>query len=306
VSLLKRAFGKIVFSRSVFELFQKAGLYLTRRHFYSPIPDTRLLKNRRDLWESEYDLTGVNLNEARQLEVLDNLIPKYRGECSFPEEKTVNPHEYYVNNGSFGLVSAVALHSMIRHHQPRTIIEVGCGFSTMVSARASLMNAEQGHPAKLIAVDPFPLPQLQSGLPGLTQVVPRRVEDLGASFFDPLESGDILFIDSSHVLKIGGDVAFLYLEVLPRLKPGVVIHIHDILWPRHYSRDLVLGQRLFWNEQYLLRAFLAFNRQFEILWCASWLNAKYPEKIKAAIPLPKTRPGFENYISSSLWMRRVI
>jgi hypothetical protein len=303
--MVKRLFGKIVFSRPVFELFQKAGIHVTRRHFYSPIPDTRTLANRRDLWVGEYDLPGVDLNEVRQLDVLENLIPKHMGECHFPEEKTANPHEYYVNNGSFGLVSAVALHSLIRNYQPRTMIEVGSGFSTLVSARAARMNAEQGHPEKLIAVDPFPLPQLQIGLPGLTELIPRPVETLGAAFFDQLESGDILFMDSSHVLKIGGDVVFLYLEVLPRLKPGVVIHIHDILWPKHYSRDMVLGQRLFWNEQYLLQAFLAFNREFEVLWCASWLHAKYPEKMKAAIPPPKTKPRLENYISSSFWLRRV-
>jgi predicted O-methyltransferase YrrM len=302
---LKRAFGRIIFSRPIFEIFQKAGIHITRRHFYSPIPDTRDLAIRRDLWEGEYDLPGVDLNPARQLEILESVIPKYITECNFPEEKTANTHEYYVNNGSFGLVSAVTLHGMIRHFQPRTIIEVGSGFSTLVSARAALMNKAESHPVNLIAVEPFPSAQHKAGFPGLTELIPRRVEDLGVGFFERLQSGDILFIDSSHVLRIGGDVAFLYLEVLPRLKSGVVVHIHDILWPRHYARDMVINQRMFWNEQYLLQAFLAFNHDFEVLMSASWLHAKHPEKVKAVIPPPKSKPKLENYVSSSFWMRRV-
>lgn len=304
-SRLRRALGTLVFSRRTFELFQRVGIHVTRRHFYSPIPDTRILKVRTDLWDREMDLLGVDMREDQQLELLDDLLPKYQNEFDFPENKTSIPYEYYVNNGSFGLISAAVLHGMIRHYKPVTLIEVGSGFSTFVSARAGLMNQAEGHPVSLIAVEPHPDEVLKASFPGLSELIQKPVEELDLAFFDQLGDHDILFIDSSHVLRIGGDVAFLYLDVLPRLKKGVVVHIHDVMFPRHYSKDLVIGQQFFWNEQYLLQAFLTYNERFEVLFCANYLHNKYPERVRAVIPPPKSRGKEENYLSTSFWMRRV-
>lgn len=305
ISRLRHALGRLVFSRRTFELFQIVGIHITRRHFYSSIPDTRILKARTDFWDREMDLVGVDMRPDQQLELLDHLLPKYKNEFDFPENKTSVPYEYYVNNGSFGLVSAAVLHGMIRHYKPGTVIEVGSGFSTFASARAGLMNQADGHPFRLIAVEPHPDVVLKGGFPGLSELIQKPAEELDATFFDRLSDRDILFIDSSHVLRIGGDVAFLYLEVLPRLKKGVIVHIHDIMFPRHYPKDLVIGQQFFWNEQYLLQAFLTYNNQFEVLFCASFLHDKYPERVKAVIPPPKSRGRVENYLSTSFWMRRV-
>jgi hypothetical protein len=111
----------------------------------------------------------------------------------------------------------------------------------------------------------------------------------------------VLFIDSSHVVQVGGDVTHLFFQVLPRLAPGVVVHLHDIFLPREYPRAWVMEQHRFWTEQYLLQAFLRFNREFEILLSAGWLSAHHPEALAAAIPswdAERSRPG-------SFWMRRV-
>ena len=134
---------------------------------------------------------------------------------------------------------------MVRHFKPRNIIEIGSGYSSLISGQAA---AKNGAPA-LICVEPFPLDFLKKGFPGLRALVQKKVEDVGLDFFSQLQSGDIFFIDSSHTVKIGGDVNYLFLEVLPRLNPGVIVHVHDILFPFDYRRDWVMDEFRFWTEQ---------------------------------------------------------
>lgn len=302
---IKRAIHKVLFSQKSFELFQRHGINVTRHHFYNPIPDTRTLAADDGLWEQESKLAGVDLNVEKQLQMLSDVFPKFQPEYDFPLNRTATPHEYFINNGAFGLVSAAVLHGMIRHFSPRTIIEVGSGNSTYVSARASLMNEADGHPTKLIAIEPYPNRVLKKGFPGLAKLVRKKVEQVGVDFFSKLEAGDILFIDSSHVVRMGGDVNLLFLEVLPVLKKGVVVHIHDIFLPHHYPKDWVLRKQNFWTEQYLLQAFLIGNRDFEVLWCGSYVYSKHPEKLKSAFPPPAGLGFGDNYFSSSFWMRKV-
>lgn len=287
-----------------FELFQKFGIDVMQKHFYSPIPDTRVLEGKKDLWEKEMELVDVDLNVEGQLNLLENVFATFRKECDFPLNKTPTPHEYYITNGAFGLISAAVLHCIIRHFAPQTIIEVGSGNSTYVSARASIMNQADGHITKLISIEPYPNQVLKKGFPGLSELVPKKVEEVDINFFSRLEDRDILFIDSSHVVRIGGDVNFLYLEVLPRLKRGVIVHIHDVFFPKHYPKDWIIRHRNFFTEQYLLQAFLTYNDQFEVLWCGSYIYLKYPERLKLMFPSPEGLGFYENYFSSSFWMRK--
>ena len=170
---------------------------------------------------------------------------------------------------------------MIRHFQPRLIIEVGSGFSSLVAAEAIAKNSNSA----LICIEPFPQDFLRQGFPGLQSLIEKKVEDIDLEFFSQLHSGDILFIDSSHTVKIGGDVNYLFLEVLPRLKPGVIVHIHDIFLPFEYRRDWVMDEFRFWTEQYLLQAFLTFNSEFEVLMAngylatVTWKISKRPSPI---------------------------
>lgn len=287
-----------------FEFFQKIGIHITRKHFYGPIPDTKVLQAQRSLWEKEMQLVGIDLNIEKQLSLLANVFPKFRNECNFPLNQTSIPYEYYINNGLFGLISAATLHCMIRHFSPRRIIEIGSGNSTYVSARACSMNQAHGLDTELIAIEPYPNHSLKKGFPGLSRLIQNKVEEVDINLFSHLEDRDILFIDSSHVVRIGGDVIFLYLEVLPRLKKGVVVHIHDIFFPKHYPKDWVLRNHRFWTEQYLLQAFLTYNTQFEVLWCGSYIYLKYLEQLKSLFPPPKGFGLHDNYFSSSFWMRK--
>jgi hypothetical protein len=132
----------------------------------------------------------------------------------------------------------------------------------------------------------------------LQTLIEKKVQDIDVEFFSQFGSGDILFIDSSHTVKIGGDVNYLFLEVLPLLRPGVIVHVHDIFLPFEYRRDWVLDECCFWTEQCLLQAFLAFNSAFEVLMANSYLKHYYEEDLKT------TFPGLDRWESGSFWMRR--
>jgi hypothetical protein len=193
---------------------------------------------------------------------------------------------------------------MIRHLKPRRVIEIGSGNSSRVLYAALKKNLQGSHCAEYSIVDPYPGEALQKmASSGNFTLHPSCVELLPYEFFDVLESGDVLFIDSGHVSKIGADVNYLYLEVLPRLKPGVIIHIHDICLPREYPESLYTSPtfRMFWTEAYILQAFLAFNSEFEVLLGMMWLQCNHGEKFLQIMNKLKTEEGWSG---SSFWFRR--
>ena len=118
--------------------------------------------------------------------------------------------------------------------------------------------------------------------------------------FTSLRENDILFIDSSHVCKIGSDVQFEFLEILPRLAPGVVVHVHDIFLPFEYPKTWVKDWHRFWNEQYLLQAFLCGNREFEVLWAGAWMQHRHPDLVEKSFP---SFSANRNQMAS-FWIRR--
>lgn len=301
MSALTTLIRRAVWSKTLFEFWQKLGVNVTRKHFSSPIPDTRELAERQSLWTEELPLAGVDMNPAGQLRLLEKVFPKYRDELDFAVNKADNPNGYYVNNAGFGFQDAAVLHCMIRHFRPKTVIEVGAGFSTFISARAALMNEKEGHPTRLVAVEPYPIPLLKKGFPGLDNLLVRKAEEMEVSFFEQLGENDILFIDTSHVVRIGNDVNFLYLDVLPTLKKGVVVHTHDIFFPHHHSREQVLDNLAFWTEQYLLQAFLCLNSAYEVLFGNHYMLYKYPDRTRAVFAAP---PGCRPRNANSFWIRR--
>jgi hypothetical protein len=289
------------FLKDSFPFWQKLGFHVTPNHFYQPIPDTRTLGE--ELWRRQSALPGVRLNEERQVALLDDFVASFREEYeALPRERTPVPYQYYVNNGMFESVDGEILYCMVRRFQPSRIVEIGSGNSTLLSAQALLKNrAEGARDCELIAVEPYPNGTLLEGFPGLSRVVPARVQDVPLSEFDRLGADDILFIDSSHVLKIGGDVQYEYLELLPRLRPGVLVHVHDIFLPAEYPRSWVIEESRFWTEQYLLQAFLAFNDSFEVLWAGSYMHLRQPDRLEAAFGSYQR----ERRWPGSFWMRKV-
>jgi len=305
VSFLLRRFKLnrlfLFLSKMGFKIFQSLGFHITPNHYYMPIPDTRTLTD--DLWNKKSKMVGIEFNDDAQLKLLESFKENFKSEYdNFSLEKTNVPHQYYVNNRDYGSVDGEILYSMIRHFKPNLIIEIGSGHSTYLSAQAVLKNSESdGNEGKLIAIEPYPREVLADGFPGLTSFIRKKVQDVELDFFKKLSENDILFIDSSHVLKIGGDVQHEYLEILPMLNPGVIVHIHDIFLPGEYPEYWVKDMFRFWNEQYLLQAFLSFNEHFEVLFANNYIHQKYPEKFEEI---------FKNYNRDtvnpgSFWIRKI-
>ncbi|MCD6505100.1 class I SAM-dependent methyltransferase [Candidatus Poribacteria bacterium] len=285
IRFMLRPLYRLFFVR-MFRIWERMGFHITLNHFYQPIPDTRSLKE--DLWSRRSELVGLRMNEQAQVELLGEFL-RFKGE-----------YDLLPSHPNFGPVDTEILYCMIRYFKPQRVIEIGSGHSTRISARAILKNEGEGHGCELIAIDPYPDDELKGGFPGLSKLIPAKVEEVDLSEFGRLRENDILFIDSSHVLRIGGDVQYEYLEIMPRLAKGVIVHLHDIFLPMEYPRDWVLEMYRFWNEQYLLQAFLAFNDAFEVLWAGSYIHLNYPEKLERA---------FDSYDRgkvwpSSFWMRR--
>ena len=279
--------------QEIFAAWERIGFHVTPVHFYQPIPDTQSLPE--TLWNRPSKLVGVHMNDAVQLDLLRDRFPKFRDEYEgFPTKPTGEPGRFYLNNHLFENIDAMVAYCMVRHFKPRLIIEVGSGFSSLLLGEAATRNKHSA----LVCIEPFPREFLREGFPGLQSLMEKQIQDIDLDFFSQLQSGDILFIDSSHTIKIGGDVNYLFLEVLPRLKPGVIVHVHDIFLPFEYRRDWVMKEFRFWTEQYLLQAFLIFNSEFEVLMANGYLNHYHRAQLKA------TFPSLSSWGGGSFWMRR--
>jgi SAM-dependent methyltransferase/thymidine kinase len=274
-----------------FRLLEERGIHLTPVGRHEPIPNTRALPSQ--LWEKKKELPGIDLNVETQLSLVTEAFPKFRDEYeAIPRSEPAEPGRFSLANRSLTGTDALAYYCMIRHFSPSRIIEVGSGPSTLLAAEAAKRNGS----TSVTAIDPNASDSIAE-LPGVS-IERQPVEELEVTYFDRLEANDILFIDSSHVTRIGGDVNFLFLEVLPRLKPGVLVQVHDVFLPVEYSKDWVLERRRFWNEQYLVQAFLVFNTEWEVLIANNYLGRSHREEMK------KTFPNSPWWGGGSFWMRR--
>ena len=294
-SLLKSLYLK------AFPALERLGVHVTPVHHTQPIPDTARLNPK--IWSRDSALICVDMREEEQLRTLQHFYDSYRAEYhALPRTRPPGGlPQFYLDNPFFGPVDAEVLYCMIRYHKPRRVLEIGSGYSTMLAAQALLRNAaDEGRVGLLDAYEPEPGEALKRGFAGLNALHVSRAEDIPLDRFEALARNDILFIDSSHVVKTGGDVTYEILEVLPRLAPGVIVHVHDIFLPREYPKEWILQHRLFWTEQYLFHAFLTFNSAFSVLWGASFMHERHGDKLSAAFSSynpATTRPG-------SFWIRR--
>src|SRR5271156_931345 len=283
-----------------FKALQSMGIHLVPNHFYEPVPDTR--KFPEGFWSEPSALPGIDMRDSAQVALLQGFCRQYKAEFDqFQDAANVSANGFSLANGLFGSVDAEILYCMVRHFKPKMLIEVGSGNSTLISATAIVKNArETGVQANLTAIEPFPNATLTKGFPGLTRLIKAPVQSVPLAEFETLGEDDILFIDSSHVLKEASDVRFEYLEVVPRLKKGVVVHFHAIFLPFPYPKSWVVEDLRFWNEQYVLQAFLAFNSSFEVLWGGSYMNHRHPDALRQAFrsyQTKQTAPG-------SFWIRK--
>lgn len=267
-------------------------------HYYSPIPSQEGVLHR--IGSQVLDirsLPGIVLNDDTQMHQLEE-YSGYYDEVPFREQKT--PHcRYYYEQEWFCYADAIFLHCFLRSHQPRRIIEVGSGFSSAVM----LDTAEHflRHKPDLTFVEPHPerlLSLLRPDEREKISIVQSPVQIIKPELFDQLEAGDLLFIDSSHVVKCGSDLQYLMFDILPRLSPGVFVHFHDIFYPFEYPAKWLMSGR-YWNECYLLRAFLAYNTQWSIYFFNDYVARRFRGFLEEKMPLCLKSPGGSLYLRNN-------
>lgn len=282
----------------IFKIFERRGIHVMPVHFYSPVPDTTELYKTKDLWNVESDFSKVNYNVHFENELSDAFL-RYRKEYEdLPSLQDLVKKGY---GPGYGEIEALIHHCFIRYFKPKTIIEVGSGISTFFSSNALSMNLVDGTDSKLICIEPFPYDNLKS-IPGIHQILEEKVQNVPIDFFQKIEENDVLFIDSSHSVKIGSDVNYLLLDILPNLRKGVLIHIHDIPFPYLYpSEDLIFNHHQFWQEAVLLKALLMNNSEFEIIFCSSFVHYKRPELLQKMF----SNYDREKHFPSSIWLKKI-
>jgi hypothetical protein len=294
--------------RTVHRLFGLLGFNVVKKaDYYSTLPVIGDIEKTRPRWDRPSDLAGLDVDVPGMTKRLGELAQRW-------EQEFVEATGDYLTNTRRGFgpgypqFDARTLYYFLREHQPRTYLEVGSGLSTYYASLAARRNVEDGSPLQITCIEPYPFDALRS-LPDFELVV-GFVQDVPLDRFEALEPGDVLFIDSSHAFKIDSDVAFLFLEVLPRIKPGVFVHIHDVHFPFNapFPADTWLfGERwpVYWNEAMVVQTFLAFNSAFEILLSVPMIRhddeAFLVDRYDDYVPLAE-----DPNPPSSLWLRRAL
>jgi predicted O-methyltransferase YrrM len=273
-----RAFQKAAFLQ-LHKLGIRFGIHVLPVHYYSPVANILELARTKPVWARKSELPGVAAN-------LDEQVENLRAICLPYQKEYLGNNIYHEGAKSlrhaYGYIEAEALHGVIRHYRPRRVIEVGGGLSTYCLLKALRMNEEEGAGSwSMVSIEPYPSAGLRA-LEG-TKLITEPVQRVPLELFADLGENDFLFIDSSHAMKPGSDVNHLILEVLPRLRPGVLVHFHDIHLPYDYPRD-VLENFLHFNETSLLHAFLIFNNRIKIIFCMSQLHYERQDVLREVFP----------------------
>ncbi|MEM7165277.1 MAG: class I SAM-dependent methyltransferase [Planctomycetota bacterium] len=268
-------------------------------HFYSPVPElsTVLADHSRIFQRDVVKIAGIDSNDDRQLDLL-MAFAKFHDDMPFTDVPE-GGRRYGFDNSFFSYGDATILHCMLRQFRPNRVVEVGSGHSSAVMLDTNEIALEGA--VALTFIEPYPdrLTQLLRDQ-DRERVTLRQefVQHVPLDVFKQLEANDILFIDSSHVAKIGSDVVWLLTHVLPQLAPGVIVHIHDIFWPFEYPEAWLREGRA-WNEAYFVKAFLQFNSAFQMLFFNSYVAQHHREDAEKHVPTFLRNPG------GSLWLQRI-
>jgi hypothetical protein len=283
---------RLPLTRKVFDWF---GVSPIEQHYYEPIVRPG------HLYQSLEDvrpLPGIDLDVPGQLQLLQLL--RYGEEIRSLPMQPVCGRSINFSDANYGVGDAELLYSMVRHFKPQRIVEIGSGQSTVVAIAATQRNAAEDPSYKCdhVCIEPYEMPWLEKTT---VRVIRERVERLDPSIFATLGPNDLLFVDSSHVIRSQGDVVCEYLNILPSLRDGVLVHIHDVRTPRDYPENWVVTIRRLWDEQYLMEALLTDNPRFKVLAAANMLSKDHPEEFGAAFPV---WGSLRNREPSAFWIRR--
>ncbi len=267
----------------------RVGVQFVVKSYYSPIPDLRALPA--DVWDRRSELRGVDLDLDAAFTRAEAMLGRWAGELRDGDPVAL-PNESY----SWG--DAHLLHAMVRELRPGRVFELGSGQSTLVLAGACRRNAAEGDPVHYEVVDPYPT-VAPPGTPGIAAFRQDRAETLTGAWFEQLGEGDMLFVDTTHTVKLGSDVNRIVLDVLPVLRPGVIVHFHDVFLPYEYPRAWLEDYGLYWSEQYLLQAFLSGNPAWEVVVPLHALARQDEARLRAVLPGAPAGLG-----PGAFWIRR--
>lgn len=257
-------------------------------HFYSPVTDPdALTADAARLWPAHAEAPGLDLQLDAQRLLLRDSFPPLLGDFDYPHAASDDPQRFHCGNSQFGEADARALFALLRHWRPTRMIEIGSGFSTLLAADVNLRFLDGR--LQLTAIEPYPRDFLHR-LAGLHALRIERVQDTPQTVFDTLAAGDVLFIDSSHVLKTGSDLTHLLTRVLPTLRPGVRVHLHDVFLPDDYPPHWAIAENRSWNEQYALQAMLANNPRYRVLFGTQCALTRLADDARAAFGAMAGRP----------------
>jgi predicted O-methyltransferase YrrM len=301
--LVAKIMSRLVRGNDAYAVFSRNGFHLLRKNFYVPIPEEEDLSE--DFLATASDLVGIDIDEERSSRFIEKHVTPYNEEFrKYPILDVGSETGFYLLNGRFMAVDGNVYYGLIRSLKPKRILEVGCGYSTLLASDAVRKNRDDGAETVLTCVEPYRTALLTSGDLEIAELISSKVQLIGFDAFNSLGKDDILFIDTSHVLKSGGDVQYLYCEVLPRLKQGVFVHVHDISLPKPYPRVYFDQSYFFWNEQYMLQAYLAHNARAEVMWPGNYMMLKRAEWMMDVFPEFKTmRDKYPSSEPSSFWFR---
>ncbi len=298
--LLSRSYHRTRHSLRYFRHETSLQDFVARGHYYSPLPDIDEGAAHADEMSRrspDDGLADINLNADGQERLLGQMAD-VASEFDWPDRQNAD-RRYYCDQPWYGKPDGFVLYSIFRLLKPRRVIEIGSGFSSALMLDIRELKAETK--PDLIFIDPSPdrlTMLLKPGDEGTFTFRATKVQDVQTSVFETLSSGDLLFVDSSHVARAGSDVNHIVFNILPHLAPGVLVHFHDIYWPFEYPANL-LRRGLAWNEAYLVRSFLMFNEQFEILFWAPYATAI------AAPAAGRSLSVFRLPEGQSIWIRRI-
>jgi predicted O-methyltransferase YrrM len=280
-------------------LMDSWGYHLRPFHYYEPIPEFSAITQEQAL--KRRFSTAIDWRLEAQLDFVEKLSA-YSGEIQQLAEEQDSTLKFNFFNDFYFELDAAVYYALLRQVKPAQVIEIGCGYSTQIAAKAIARNQQEGKVGKIICIEPYPESRLTEANLEF-QLINEKVETMDLKVFEQLDPGDILFIDSTHTVKFGSDVCREILEILPAISSGVWIHFHDIFFPYDYPPKWLIEERRAWNEQYMLEAFLAYNHSFQVVLANHWLSVDYPQEVA------KIWSGVLNWKDpyhhcGSLWLRK--
>jgi hypothetical protein len=292
--LIRNLLDRLPYVRDLKEQGRLQGVY-PAGHYHSPIPSMEEVRTHlSQRCPADTELPGMRMNGPSQYAMLIDYAGFYK-DLPFPEKQSPG-HRYYYDNRWFSYSDAIFLYCFLRKHLPKRIIEVGSGFSSAV-----MLDTIDGffpHRPDMTFIDPSPdrlHGLMKESDRGLVRLIDNKIQDVPLDIFSSLQPGDLLFIDSSHVVKCGSDVHVLLFDVLPRLNPAVFVHFHDVFYPFDYPSEWLIEGR-YWNENYFLRAFLSWNTEWHIRFFNTYVHCMFGDFIRETMPLCARNAGGSLYI----------